>query len=134
MILKIYHMLRYNDKLPIKTPKILKPQYLDISDLPDHSDGVQKSWKPFLIFPLVLRIPKRYYVWGYNGKILIKTSKILQNPSFWPFLTFLIVLMASLGVLPKSQEFQIGIICGGTMKKSPLRHPKSSKTPVFGHS
>ena len=134
MILKIYHMLRYNDKLPIKTPKILKPQYLDIPDLPDHSDGVQKSWKPFLIFSLVLRIPKRYYVWGYNGKILIKTSKILQNSSFWPFLTFLIVLMASLGVLPKSQEFQIGIICGGTLKKSSLRHKKSSKTPVFGHS
>ena len=127
-------MLRYNDKLPIKTPKILKPQYLDIPDLPDHSDGVQKSWKPFLIFSLVLRIPKRYYVWGYNGKILIKTSKILQNPSFWPFLTFLIILMASLGVLPKSQGFQTGIICGGTMTKSPLRHPKSSKTPLFGHS
>ena len=150
MILKIYHMLRYNDKLPIKTPKILKPQYLDIPDLPDHSDSVQKSWKEFLICPMVLkgfqkgiicwgimtnsplRHPKsyktpvfghswpfwspwwclkiletlleyspnhkeskRYHMWGYNNKIPIKTSKILENASLWTFLTFLIILVVS---------------------------------------
>ena len=63
-------------------------------------------------------------MWGYNAKIPIKTAKILQNPMFWTFLTFLIFLMVTKSpvhpsrVLPTSQGFQKGIICGGKMIKN----------------
>ena len=79
-------------------------------------------------------------MWGYNGKIYIKTPKILQIPSFWILLTFLIILMVTKipektsWVLPWSQGFQNSIICGVAMVKFPSRHPKSSKYPVFGLS
>ena len=63
-------------------------------------------------------------MWGYNNKIPIKTAKILQNPMFWTFLTFLIFLMVIKSpvhpsrVLPMSQGFQKGIICWGKMTKN----------------
>ena len=34
-------------------------------------------------------------MWGYIVKTPIKTPKILQNPSFWTFLTILIILMVT---------------------------------------
>ena len=41
---KRYHMWGYNEKSPIKTPKILQnPMFWDIPDLPDLPDGDQKS-------------------------------------------------------------------------------------------
>ena len=61
---------------------------------------------------------------GYNDKIPIKTAKILQNPIFWTLLTFLIFLMVTKSpvhpsrVLPMSQGFEKGIICGGKMTKN----------------
>ena len=70
-------------------------QFLDFLDPPDHPDGDQNSWKHFLSTPMVLRIPKQYHMWGYNGEIPIKTPKILQIPSFWTFLTLLIILMVT---------------------------------------
>ena len=77
-----------------RLPKSSKtPVFFYIFDLPDHPDGVHKSWKPFLSTPLVPTIPKRYHMLGYNDKIHIKISKIFQNPSFWTFFTFLIILM-----------------------------------------
>ena len=86
----------FNDKIPIKTPKILQnPSFWDILDLPDRPYGVQKSWKHFLSTPLVPRIPKRHHMGGFNDKIPINTPEILQNPSFGTFLTFLISLMVS---------------------------------------
>ena len=86
---------------------------------------------------MVPRIPKRYHMWGYNVKTTIKTPIILQNPSFWTFLTFLIILMVTKYprnysyVLLLSQGFQKGIICGVTISKPLSRHSKSSTTPVF---
>ena len=72
-----------------------KSQFLDILDLPDHPDGDKISQKLFLCTPMVPRIPKRYHMWGHNVKTTIKTPIILQNPSFWTFLTFLIILMVT---------------------------------------
>ena len=86
-------MFGFNDKNLIKTPKILlKPQIFDILDLPD---GVQETCKSFLSTSLVQKIPKRCHMFSFNDKNLIKTPKTLQNPSFWTFLTFLIILMVS---------------------------------------
>jgi hypothetical protein len=65
--------------------------FLDIFDLSDD----QNSWKHLLSMPMVPRIPESYHMRGYYGKIPIKTPKILQNPSFWTFLTFLIILMVT---------------------------------------
>ena len=127
---KRYHKYGYNYKMPIKTLKILQnPSVLDILDIPDHPDGDQKSENYFQSTPMVPRIPKRYHMYGYNDKMPIKTPKILQNPSFWTFLTFLIILMVTkyprnyFYVLLWSQGFQKGIICGVTMSKPPSRHP-----------
>ena len=64
-----------------------KPKFLAILDLPDHPDGIFRST------PQIPGIPNRYHMWGYNEKIPIKTPKILQNPSIWTFLTFLIILI-----------------------------------------
>ena len=82
-------------KSPSRHPKSSKTQFLDILDLPDHPDDDQNSWKHFLSMPMVPRIPEMYHMCGHIDKIPIKTPKILQNPSFWTFLTFLIILMLS---------------------------------------
>ena len=75
---KMYNMWGYKDKNNTQNP--LKPQFLDIVDLPDHPDGDQKSWKLFQSIHMVPRIPKRCHMWAYNVKNPIKTPKILQNP------------------------------------------------------
>ena len=86
---------------------------------------------------MVPRIPKRYHMWGYNNKIPIKMTQILQIASFWTFWTFLIILMMTKKpgntswALPWSQGFQKGIICRVTMTKSQSRFPKSSKSRFF---
>ena len=130
-----------NDKIPTITAKILQnPMFWDIPDLPDLPDGDQKSCTSYQSTHNFPRIPKTYHMWGYNAKRPIKTAKVLQNPMFYMFLTFLIFLMVTKSpvhpsrVLPTSQGFQKGIICGVTMTKAPSRHPKSSKTPCFGRS
>ena len=124
-----------NDKIPIKTPKILQnPMFWDIPDLPDIPNGDQKSCTPFQSPHNVPKIPERYHMWGCNDKIPIKTPKILQNPMFWTFLTFLILLMVTLSqihpskVLKMSHGFQKGNICCLAMTKSSPIQPKSSKT------
>ena len=68
---------------------------MDILDLSDHPDGVQKTWKPFLSTSLVPRIPKRCHMFGFNDKNHIKTPKILENASLWALLTFLIIPVVS---------------------------------------
>ena len=127
-------MLPSNDKILTNTAKILQNlMFWDIPDLPDLPDGDQKSCTPFQSTHNFPRIPKRYHMWGYNAKIPIKTAKILQNPMFWTFLTFLIFLMVTknLGksskVIPRSQGFQKGIICESTMTKSPSKHREFSQ-------
>ena len=68
-----------------------------------------------------------------------KTLKILPNPSFWTFFTFLIILMLGKNpgnvfwVLPESQRLKKVLIYGSAMIKSPLRYTKSPKTQVIGH-
>ena len=63
-------------------------------------------------------------MWGSNDKIPIKTPKILQNHMFGTLLTFSFFLMVTKSplhpsrVLPASQGFQKGIICGGKMTKN----------------
>ena len=59
-------------------------------------------------------------MWGYNDEIPIKTAKILQNPMFWTFLTFLIFLIVIKAyiVLTTPQGFQKGIMWGYNNKNS----------------
>ena len=59
----MYHMLGKNDKIAIKITLNLPNQHLeDVLKLPDHPDGDQNYWGPFLIIALVLRIPKRFHM------------------------------------------------------------------------
>ena len=132
-------MLGYNDKINIKTPKILqKPSFW--------------TFLTFLIILMVTKYPRNYFyvlLWsqGFQKGIIcgVTISKPLSRHSkssltlvFWTFLTFLIILMVTKYprnysyVLPWSQGFQKGIICRVIMSKPPLRHSKSSKIPVFG--
>ena len=80
IIPKRYHMWEFTmSKFPIKMSKVIQiPSVLDILDLPDHPNGDQKSWKHFIITPMVFKDSKKgNHMWCYNDKIPIKMP---QNP------------------------------------------------------
>ena len=130
-----------NDKIPIKTPKILQ-------------NSMFWTFLTFLIFLVVTKrhvhpsrvltmsqgFQKGIICGGTMPKYPSRQPKSSKTPCFGTFLTFLIFLMVTKSpvhpsrALIMSQGFQKGIICGVAMTKSLSRHPKSSKTPCFGHS
>ena len=93
--------MRENDKI------FQKPPVFYILDLPDLHNGDQISYTPFQSTHNVPWIPKRYHMWGYKDEIPIKTAKILQNPMFWTFFTFLIFLKGTKSPINPARELPI---------------------------
>ena len=102
-------------------------------------------WRPKVLetVPKYSHSPKVYKKISYVGEQWQNTHQDTQNPPKPQFLDIPdppdhpngnqkswthFLSTPTVPRIPKS------IICGGTMTKSPSIHPKSPKTPVFGHS
>ena len=84
-----------------------KSQFLDIPELPDILDGDQISKKPFLYIRNVSRIPKMYYMWGFNEKSPSRYPTSSKTQDLLTFLSFLIIL-----IVIKNSEKSSWVILG----------------------